>query len=87
MLKRSICHIAINEINEHHDNKIQTVPPMGEVKTVLDTSPMISLAIHVNMLTETMKLLLELYNRAHRSSQGFFRQTCYNFWLCITHSY
>ncbi|CAC5377202.1 unnamed protein product [Mytilus coruscus] len=52
-LKRKMCDIAINKCGEiffieHHDNKIQMLSPVGEVKTVLDTSPMISLSVHVN---------------------------------------
>ncbi|XP_071167791.1 protein wech-like [Mytilus edulis] len=56
-LKRKVCDIAINKDGEilfieHHDNKIQMLSPVGEVKTVLDTSPMISVAIHVNKENE-----------------------------------
>ena len=58
-LKRKMCDIAINKDGEilfieHHDNKIQMLSPIGEVKTVLYTSPMISLAIHVNKANEVI---------------------------------
>ncbi|XP_071168505.1 uncharacterized protein [Mytilus edulis] len=39
---------------EYHDHKIQVLLHTGEVKTVLDSSPMILLAIHVNKDNEVI---------------------------------
>ncbi|CAC5377200.1 unnamed protein product [Mytilus coruscus] len=52
-IKKNIFDIAINKdgeilFNEYGDNKINFLSPAGEVNTVLDTSPMRPLAIHVN---------------------------------------
>ncbi|VDI82542.1 Hypothetical predicted protein [Mytilus galloprovincialis] len=63
-LKRKICDIAIDkdgEIHfiEHHDNKIQILSPAGEVKTVVDSSPMTLLAIHVSNENEIIVGLRE----------------------------
>ncbi|CAG2196036.1 TRIM2_3 [Mytilus edulis] len=59
MLQREISDIAMNKDGEilfieHHDHKIQVLSHTGEVKTVLDSSPMILLAIHVNKDNEVI---------------------------------
>ncbi|XP_063436755.1 uncharacterized protein LOC134718158 [Mytilus trossulus] len=58
-LNRKIFDFAINKDNvillvEFHDHKIQVLSPSGEVRTVLDTSPMTLLAIHVNKDNEVI---------------------------------
>lgn len=58
-LKRRICDIAINKdseilLIEYHDNKVQVLSLTGEVKTVLESSPMTLLGIHVNKDNEVI---------------------------------
>ncbi|VDI32663.1 Hypothetical predicted protein [Mytilus galloprovincialis] len=64
MLQREISDIAMNKDGEilfieHHDHKIQVLSHTGEVKTVLDSSPMKLLAIHVNKDNEVVVGLRE----------------------------
>ncbi|CAC5413485.1 unnamed protein product [Mytilus coruscus] len=59
MLKRIICDIAINKNDEilfieRHDHKIQKISIVAEIKTVLDTSQMTLMAIHVNKDNEVI---------------------------------
>ncbi|VDH91524.1 Hypothetical predicted protein [Mytilus galloprovincialis] len=63
-LKRSIFENAINKDGEilfieHHDHKIQVLSYTGEVKTVLDSSPITLLGIHVNKDNEVIVGLRE----------------------------
>lgn len=58
-LKRRICDIVINKdieilFIEHHDNKGQVLSHTGLVKTVVGSSAMILLAIHVNKDNEVI---------------------------------
>ncbi|CAC5377196.1 unnamed protein product [Mytilus coruscus] len=64
-LKRRIFCTAINKdgkilLKNFDDNTIQILSPAGGVKTVLDTSPMMLLAIHVNKDNEVIVGLREL---------------------------
>ncbi|CAC5377203.1 unnamed protein product [Mytilus coruscus] len=62
-LKRNIFDIAINKDGEillkEYDNTIKILSSSGEVDTVLDTSPMMLLAIHVNKDNELIVGLRE----------------------------
>ncbi|XP_071169090.1 uncharacterized protein [Mytilus edulis] len=63
-LKRKIFDFAIKKdgeilLIEHRDHKIQILSPAGEVKTVLDTFPMLPLAIHINKDKEVLVGLRE----------------------------
>ncbi|XP_071169215.1 uncharacterized protein [Mytilus edulis] len=63
-LKRNVFDIAINKdgeilMKEFDVSTIQIISHVGEVKTVLDTTPMILLAIHVNKDNEVIVSLRE----------------------------
>ncbi|CAG2202443.1 unnamed protein product [Mytilus edulis] len=58
-LKKSIFDMAINQDGEilfrdFTNNKIEMLSPAGEIKSVLDTSPMMALAVHINKDNEVI---------------------------------